>query len=224
MDGFFNKLLVDIEGLTDAEDQRLGRLAHQVFVRIKSGQANVDIGDSGGVASLEIGAIEVLIERAVFRVQALMRDRERVERVVLRGSGEVLVLAQRDIDSHEAIAKAQVHLLLGVVEIAGVVIAGKACAVAELAKLAAIAEVTVNLQSVAGLFADVRSPDTGVKSIALEIDAAGSRRRFLVNATEVIIAGPADIGGLLGARSSRCCQQQAGEPRFAIVCHEFYLQ
>ncbi len=69
-------------------------------------------------------------------------------------------MAERNIQRDQSKAAAEIDFLVGVVKIAGVVIAGKANTVAEITNLTAVAKISIDLEAIA----DISSPGACVKA------------------------------------------------------------
>ena len=76
------------------------------------------------------------------------------------GAIEILILTDRDIESQQPQSGTQVDFLVRVIEIAGVVVAGKANAKCRLTNIEAVAEVTIDLKSIA----DIGNPGARIKA------------------------------------------------------------
>ena len=127
-----------------------------------------NFADGRVVPNLDVFTVEVLGEARVLAVKAVLLQRQCVVHIVLSRAGEISVLADSDFGGKQSIPRVQINLLIGVVEIAGVVVTGEADTVAEVVVFPAVAEVSIDFKAVT----DVGRPGAGV-----ETSAARSRDR-----------------------------------------------
>src|SRR5690606_31662646 len=110
---------------SDAVFRRLAvvRVAHLQIVAVGQRDREVEAHEVEAVPELEVITVEIVAPAAELEVRPLLRrDRDRAERVVLRRA-EAVPFADRDVEREDAVADAEVDLLVRVVEVVRVEVA-----------------------------------------------------------------------------------------------------